>query len=78
MFCEKSTIDEETRVIRSICMQTTPDRRTSIATILEIPFFCIQNSGGAQIIDKNTANKKGTTITIEAFIPATIIINAAN
>ena len=59
-------------------MQITLDMRIKIATMLGMPFFCIQNSGGAQIIDKKAASKNGTISTDEAFIPATIIINAAN
>lgn len=70
-------MDEDTSVTKSICIQTTPNIRIRMVRMLGIPFFCIQNSEGAQIIDKKSASRKGTTITVADFIPATIIINAA-
>jgi hypothetical protein len=47
------------------------------ATTLGTPLPCSQNIGGAQMTAMNTATKKGTTMELAAFIPATTMIKLA-
>jgi hypothetical protein len=47
------------------------------ASALGMPFRCIQNNGGAQIMAINTDRRKGTRIEPAARIPATRITKLA-
>jgi len=70
-------MEEPIRVTKKIQVPTINEIRNRRPTNAGTPLLCIQNSGGAQIMARKMARRKGTTRGEAAFIPATTITKAA-